>query len=118
MAANIAKLPELLGRLSSLPNPPAPSGRLGPILRARMPFQQLKNYKELNNYKGMPGSDSVEMKLYHFTVIENLVLISWNGLKPDALGERIAGEIALKSPQSDAAKAASYFERAFSAACE
>jgi hypothetical protein len=28
------------------------------------------------------------MKLYHFTVIENLVLISWKGLKPDALGER------------------------------
>ena len=36
----------------------------------------------------MTGSESVEMKLYHFTVIENLVPISWNGLKPDALGER------------------------------
>ena len=36
----------------------------------------------------------------------------------EAEANRIAGEIALKSPQPDAAKAASYFERALSAARE
>ena len=57
----------------------------------------------------MTGSESVEMKLYHFTVIENLVLISWNGLKPDPLrGTRHAGHpvVWLTRQKSNAATAA------------